>query len=151
VRGLSFHGGGCLNLLRRLRAADDSVGAYSSALKNKGEGPRVSTCAKTKIRLFLPPSIWLKCRVSQGSTDKLHWTIHAWRLLDRAGFGRAHPCFSLTVWFQRERLKASLAVNTMEHISRSIVLTENVMAAEICGLAMVVRVLVAMRNCLSDL
>jgi hypothetical protein len=31
----SSYGGGCLNLLRRRRVADDEVGTYSSALKNK--------------------------------------------------------------------------------------------------------------------
>jgi hypothetical protein len=38
---------------------------------------------------------------------------HAWRLLDRMGFGRAHPYFYLTVWFQRERCEALLAVTIM--------------------------------------
>ena len=45
----------------------------------------------------------------------LHWAIHAWSLPNRVGFGRAHPCISLTVWFQRERFEALLAVNFMEH------------------------------------
>jgi hypothetical protein len=30
------------------------------------------------------------------------------------GFARAHPCFSLTIWFQRECFEALLAVNIME-------------------------------------
>ena len=30
-------------------------------------------------------------------------------------FDRAYPCFYLTVWFQRERFEALLAVNIMEH------------------------------------
>jgi hypothetical protein len=46
----------------------------------------------------------------------LHEAFYAWSLPDRVGFGRAHPCFTLTVWFQRERLEALLAVNIMEHI-----------------------------------
>ena len=54
-------------------------------------------------------------RVPEGSAGELHWVIHAWRLLDRVVFGRTHPCFYLTVWFQRERFEALLAVNTMEH------------------------------------
>ena len=41
--------------------------------------------------------------------------VYVWRLLDRMVFGRAHPCFTLTVWFQRERFEALLAVNIMEH------------------------------------
>jgi hypothetical protein len=53
----------------------------------------------------------LQCHV--GSTNELHWAIHA--CLDRVGFGRAHPCFSLTVWFQREHFEALLAVNIMGH------------------------------------
>jgi hypothetical protein len=47
--------------------------------------------------------------------SELHWAIHAWRLMDRVIFGRAHPCFYLTVWFQRECFEALQAVNTMEH------------------------------------
>ena len=47
---------------------------------------------------------------------QLHWAIHAWRLLDRVEFGRAHPCFTLAVWFQRERFEALLAVNIMGHV-----------------------------------
>lgn len=43
------------------------------------------------------PSIWLKCRVPEGSAGEIHWAIHAWRLLDRLGFGREHSCFSLAV------------------------------------------------------
>jgi hypothetical protein len=38
---------------------------------------------------------------------------HAWRLLDRMGFGRAHPCFYLTILFQRERCEALLTVSSM--------------------------------------
>jgi hypothetical protein len=45
----SFCGVGFLNLLHRRRAADNGVGACSSALKNKGGGPRVPTYTKTKI------------------------------------------------------------------------------------------------------
>jgi hypothetical protein len=37
----------------------------------------------------------------------------AWRLLDRMGFGRVHPCCYLTVWFQRERCEALLEVTIM--------------------------------------
>jgi hypothetical protein len=51
----SFCGGGFLNLLHHRRAADDGVGACSSALKNKGGGPRVPTYAKTKICLLSAP------------------------------------------------------------------------------------------------
>jgi hypothetical protein len=46
---------------------------------------------------------------------------HAWRLLDQMGFGRADPCFYLTVWFQRERCEALLTVSTCDVISRSMV------------------------------
>jgi hypothetical protein len=60
-------------------------------------------------------SFWLQCLVPKVSTGKLHWAIHAWRLLDRMGFGLADPCFSLTVWFHRERFEALLAFNIMEH------------------------------------
>jgi hypothetical protein len=45
----SFCGGGFINLLHRRWAADGGMGAYSSALKNKGGGPRVPTYGKTKI------------------------------------------------------------------------------------------------------
>jgi hypothetical protein len=38
---------------------------------------------------------------------------HARRLLDRMRFGRAHPRFYLTVWFQRDRCEALLTVSTM--------------------------------------
>ena len=34
----------------------------------------------------------------------------AWRLSDRVGFGRAQPCFFLTVWFQRKRREAQQSV-----------------------------------------
>jgi hypothetical protein len=60
-------------------------------------------------------SFWLQCRVPEGFAGELHWAIHAWRLLDRVEFGRAHPCFSLTVWFERGRFEALLAVNIMGH------------------------------------
>jgi hypothetical protein len=46
----------------------------------------------------------------------LHGMFYAWSLPDRVGFGHAHPCFTLTVWFQRERFEALLAINTMEHV-----------------------------------
>jgi hypothetical protein len=46
----------------------------------------------------------------------LHGAFYAWSLPDRVGFGRSHPCFALTVWFQRKRFKALLAVNIMEHV-----------------------------------
>jgi hypothetical protein len=52
----SFCGGGCVNLLRRCHEADDDVGACLSALKNKGGGPRVPTCAKMKICRFSAPN-----------------------------------------------------------------------------------------------
>jgi hypothetical protein len=35
--------------------------------------------------------------------------------MDQVGFGRVHPCFSLAMWFQRERFEALLAINIMEH------------------------------------
>ena len=71
----------------------------------------LTTCFFDLARL----SIWLPWRVPEGSAGELHWAIHAWRLLDRVGFGRAHPCFTLAVWFQRERFEAVLAVFIMEH------------------------------------
>jgi hypothetical protein len=37
------------------------------------------------------------------------------------GFGRPLLCFYLTVWFQRERCEALLAVTIMRHGSRSMV------------------------------
>jgi hypothetical protein len=58
---------------------------------------------------------WLQCHVPEGFASELHWAIHAWRLLDRVGFGRAHPYFSLTVWFERGCFEALLAVNIMGH------------------------------------
>jgi hypothetical protein len=73
--------------------------------------------------------IWLEYRVPQGSTGKLQGAIHAWRLLDRVGFGCAHPCFSLTVWFQRERFEALWLLISWSMVSRSMVLVENVMEA----------------------
>jgi hypothetical protein len=39
--------------------------------------------------------------------------VSAWKLLDRLGFGQAHPCFYLDVWFQRERYEALLVVTIM--------------------------------------
>jgi hypothetical protein len=99
------------------------VEACPSALKNKDGDPSVSTCAKTKICWLSTLSIWLEYRVLKCSTCKLHWVIHAWRLLDRVGFNRAHLCFSLTVWFQRKHFKALLA--------GAAVLAENAMAGEI--------------------
>jgi hypothetical protein len=58
---------------------------------------------------------WLECPVPEGSTGELHWAIYAWRLLDRMEFGRAHPCFYLTIWFQSEHCEALLAVTIMGH------------------------------------
>jgi hypothetical protein len=29
----------------------------------------------------------------------LHGAFYPWSFLDRVGFGRAHPCFNLTIWF----------------------------------------------------
>jgi D-ribose pyranose/furanose isomerase RbsD len=58
--------------------------------------------------------------------------------------------FTLAVWLQRERFEALLAVIIMEHVFRSVVLAENDMEVEICGLAMVTRVLVTRRNWLRD-
>ena len=41
-------------------------------------------------------------------------------LPDRMGFGRAQPCFFLTVWFQRERGEALQIVAAVEHVFSSI-------------------------------
>ena len=65
-------------------------------------------------------------------------------------FGRTHPCFYLTVWFQRERFEALLVVITMEHA-----FSFHGAGGECHGrwdlrLTMVVCVFVAMKNWLSD-
>jgi hypothetical protein len=57
--------------------------------------------------------IWLECRVSEGSIDELPWAPHAWSLLDLIEFGRAHPYFILTIWFQNEQSKVLLFVAIM--------------------------------------
>jgi hypothetical protein len=67
-----FSGRGCVNLLRHRRAVDDGVGACSYALKNKGGGPRLPTCAKKKIYRLSAPSIWLECHVPECFAGKLH-------------------------------------------------------------------------------
>ena len=100
-------------------------------LKNNGGGPRVSLAARRRSAGCLSPLIWLEGRVSEGSADELHWAIHAWRLLDRMVFDRAHRCFTLTVWFQRERFEAPLAVFSWSTLSRFMVLAANVMKGEI--------------------
>jgi hypothetical protein len=64
----------------------------------------------------MSPSIWFVSRVLEGSVDKLYWVTHAWRLLDWVVFVHAHPCFYLTIWFQREHFEALLVVNIMEHV-----------------------------------
>jgi hypothetical protein len=70
------------------------------------------------------------------------------------GFDRAHPCFSLDVWFQRERCETLLTVTIMElvfsfhgEVSR---LRMSLKSGTDRGLAMVVLVFVAMRNWLGD-
>ena len=95
--------------------ATGGVGVCRSRANNGG-GPRVPPCIKMKTCQMLSPSIWLPWRVPEGSAGELHWAIHAWRLLDRVGFGRAHSCFTLAVWFQRERFESLLAVNIMGHV-----------------------------------
>src|SRR4051812_27982628 len=37
--------------------------------------------------------LWPECQVSEGSAGGLPWAPHAWRLLDRMGFGHVHQCF----------------------------------------------------------
>jgi hypothetical protein len=54
---------------------------------------------------FMSPSIWLKCHVPEGSTSKLHWALHACRLLDQMGFGRARLCFICPFGFRRSVAK----------------------------------------------
>jgi hypothetical protein len=83
---------------------------------NKGGDPWVPSHAKMKISR-MPVRIDLtEVRVPEGFVSMIHWAHHAWRLLIRKGFIRAHPCFSLTVWFQRECFEALLAVNIMGHV-----------------------------------
>jgi hypothetical protein len=60
-----------------------------------------------EIDWMLAPLIWPDGRVPEDSASELHWAIHAWRLMDRVILGRAHPCFFLTVWVQREHSKLS--------------------------------------------
>jgi hypothetical protein len=48
--------------------------------------------------------------VFRKAPSALHGAFYAWSLSDRVGFSRAHPCFTLTVWFQRERFEALLVV-----------------------------------------
>jgi hypothetical protein len=63
----------------------------------KGGGPRVSLTPRWRSVWCLPLVIWLQCRVPEGPADKCNSASLAYSLLDRMVFGRAHPCFSLTV------------------------------------------------------
>jgi hypothetical protein len=64
-------------------------------------------------RIFFPPG-WLDFSCSGSPAGKIHCAINAWRLLDWVfSVVRTHV-FYLTVWFQRERFEALLAVNFME-------------------------------------
>jgi hypothetical protein len=80
---------------------------------NKGGAPRVPSRAKMRIHRmpFFMDLAGVVC------SRRLHRRTlvgdHAWRLLDQMGFGRAQPSFYLTVWFQRKRCEALLAVTIM--------------------------------------
>jgi hypothetical protein len=58
--------------------------------------------------------------------------------------------FFLTYWFQRERYDALQSVAIVGHAFSSMVMSV-VGNAKICGLVMMVRVLVEMKDCLGDL
>jgi hypothetical protein len=65
------------------------------------------------VGCFFPPG-WLDFRVPKGPIGKIHCAINAWRLLDLV-YSVVHTyVFYLTVWFQRERFEALLAINFME-------------------------------------
>jgi hypothetical protein len=58
--------------------------------------------------------------------------------MDQVVLGRAQPCFYLSVWFQRERFEALLAVNTMGHAFSFHGASRECIEGDICGLTMVV-------------
>jgi hypothetical protein len=96
---------------------------------------------------------WWKCRVPKVFGNELCWALHTWSLLDRMVFGPVHSCF-LSGRLVLEGAQRSSAC-CYHHVVRLLVpwwsqLAENVMDAEICGLAMVVRVFVAMWIWLGD-
>ena len=76
---------------------------------------------------------------------------HAWRLLDRKIFGRAHLVF-LADWFQRERCEALLFVSTKCHaLSHGDVRYGECQESGNLRVAMVIFVLVATEIWLRDL
>jgi hypothetical protein len=70
---------------------------------------------RIKMRIYRRPFFMDLARVacSRRLLRRTPLGDHAWRLLDWVGFGRAHPCFYLTVWFQWECCEALLIVSTM--------------------------------------
>lgn len=96
-----------------LGAGGGGSGAPGPDPISSGGGPRVPTRAEILIDRMHVPIDLAAVSCSGRLRRELPWAIHAGRLLDRVGFGRAHPCFSLTVWFQRERCEALLAVTIM--------------------------------------
>jgi hypothetical protein len=68
-----------------------------------------------KMRIYRRPFFMDLARVACSGRLRRRTPLgdHASRSLDWMGFGRAHPCFYLTVWFQRERCEALLTVSTM--------------------------------------
>jgi hypothetical protein len=76
-----------------------------ASLANNGGGPRIPSIAKMMICRCLSPRSG-GSGVFWKAPPALHGVFYAWSLPDRVRFGRAHPCFTLTVWFQRERCEA---------------------------------------------
>jgi hypothetical protein len=88
------------------------VGATSSDL-NKGGSPTVATRTKMEIcQMSVPIDLGgVSCSRRLHRQPPLGASCLKVAGLD----GRAHPCFYLTIWFQRERHEALLFVTIMWH------------------------------------
>jgi hypothetical protein len=131
TRASSVCGEVCLNLLRRHRVADDDVGACSCALMNKGGGPRIPTCAKTKIcQLSGPIDL---ARVSCSRRLCLQTLLGNSCLAARSGGIRscAPRVFFSLFGLRAGSMKLCWLLISWSTLSGSMVLAENLMVAEI--------------------
>ncbi|KAK1620255.1 hypothetical protein QYE76_025772 [Lolium multiflorum] len=120
-----------------------------AGLANNGGGHCISSRAKMQICRCLSSSIWRMCRVPEGSVGA-PLDDSSLEVAGSGGIRSSAPMFYSGRLVTEEAFRSSAGGYYHGARFRSVVLAENDMEVEICGLAMVTRVWVARRNWLHD-
>jgi hypothetical protein len=107
-----------------------------ASLANNGGGPWVPPLAKMMICRCLSPLIWWKCRVPEGPAGA-PLGVSCLEIAGSGGIRSCAPVFFSGRLVSEGALRSSAGCYYHGACSRSVVLAEKIMEAEIWGLAMV--------------